>query len=260
MRTKASFFIWNGILLSMVTICNYFFVTALFTIGIMKYYDYDIFISERYGLILFLSFLFYYLVVGLSVKIIQHLTKSSFKQNTVLLSLSVILAIGFVSFKYSNDSLEAVAFNEGLQQFEDEYMNDRNLFQDEIDRVRQHPDYIELVAYKNNPLLTSSVRKEYYQKLKETSNQLDLLKSNKKTYDISYYPTYFVRAMAADNFLINYANVKDPELQKMMLEMFKYSTIRTSDYIKFHELYKNKFISSNSTLTESFKTEGGSNE
>lgn len=260
MKNKATFFILNGLVLTAETVFNYFIVLLLFVVGIMKYYDYELFLEDDFGYVFFISICFYAFVSSIVIAAIQKFTKTTLKQNILLFLFSFALAIGVVVVKYNNNSLEYVAFTEGLQQFDEQYMSSNYLYQAEIDRIHQHPDYIEFMAYKNNPLLTSSVRREYYKKLEESSKQLNLLKSNKKTYDLSYLPNYFVRTTVSDNFLINYSNIQDPELQTMMLNMFKYSVIRTSDYIKFHELYKTKFISSSSTLNQLLNAKGDSNE
>lgn len=227
-------------LLFFLTFSYYLFVNYLifeYIIEYYQFYSFFVYYSIFFSSILFLFFSF------LAFKLFHFvLEESSFKFKFSLIVSTFLTGSLFSILNFINEDLNYLAYKESIGQFEQKYMGGLLISEDNLIKVKSHPDYIKLIQNKDDLNLSTEKRYSYFKELKDIADQLEFRNGYEKNYNSSYKPRYFLDTFTATEFFSNYSNVKDDELSSILVEMKKYSVVKTTDYIKFNSLYKYKFI------------------
>jgi hypothetical protein len=160
----------------------------------------------------------------------------------------IILAISTTVFfvKSSGMTIEKYAYQESLKQFESQYLLSGN----KGTMASQHSDMIDFYAYKDNNLLSESIRRNYFNILSVTSTKLNDISKYTTVYNLGFFADYFLSKQDTDKFFMAYSDVKDPELRNELESMMKNPLIKTLDYAAFHANYRKKFVENNASLVD----------
>lgn len=218
----------------------YLFVESLLVKYVIEHYQFYSFFDYYSIFILPIVSLFFSLLAFKLINI--ALEESSFKFKFFLIVSTFLTGGLFSILNFINEDLNYLAYRKSLEHFEQKYMVGFLLSKDDLIKLKSHPDYIRLIQNKDDLFLSTEQRHSYVKELKDISDQLEFRNVYEKTYNSSYEPRYFLDTSTANEFFSNYSNVKDDELSSILVEMKKYSVVKTTDYIKFNSLYKHKFI------------------
>lgn len=160
----------------------------------------------------------------------------------VIILLLIAVTLFFV--KSNGLTTEQYAYQESLKQFENQYLlsDDENLV------VSQHPDMIDFYFYKDNDLLSESVRRDYFNKISTNATQLNYLSRYTTVYNLGFFGKYFLSKQDSDKFFMAYSDVKDISLKSELVRMIKNPLVKTLDYAEFHASYRKKFIENNAAI------------
>lgn len=156
--------------------------------------------------------------------------------------LFVILCgtVSVIFYQSHGLTFEQYSYQESLGKFEATFLdNNAGVLNSD------HSDMVAFYHYKNNPTLDKSERQEYFKVLKNDDKILKKLSQFTTVYNMDNFATYFVSPRTMEKFFMTYADVSDPQLKVMMTKMLKENSVKTTDYIAFHTLYRQQFISKN---------------
>jgi len=221
-----------------------FFISKLITISLISVFGYDnfdIFNMSNGQMYLWISCisLFLLIIMGFVAKIYKKLI-------FYFTFMFVILtgAFSIIHFNSSGLSLEQFAYQKSLETFENTFLKSRFMTLNV-----NHPDLVTFYHYKNNPTISKPERQEYFKTLESNDDILKKLSRFTTVYNMGNFATYFVSQRTMDNFFMTYADVENPQLKLMRDNMLKQPLVKTTDYIAFHTLYRQQFISKNLLLS-----------